>query len=122
MQYACKVDFENWYFHRGYARETDHAILLFGFQALFHLSRHVNSQDKMYWTAENSMLIHEEPPHDIMGGVWCAISATRIYMSTSSVIANSHRNIGTHSDNFLNTRPITTQSVSFFQQQSLHRK
>jgi len=27
------VNFENWYFHRAYARETDHAILLFGFQA-----------------------------------------------------------------------------------------
>jgi len=44
------------------------------------------------------MLIHKVPPHDIMRGVWCAISATRIYMSISSVIADSHRNIGTHSD------------------------
>lgn len=52
----------------------------------------------MYWLAENPILIHEVPPRDIVGGVWCAISATRIYMSISSLIANSHRNIGTHSD------------------------
>jgi len=42
----------------------------------------------MYWTAENPMLIHKVPPHDIMGGVSCAISATTIYMSISSMIAN----------------------------------
>jgi len=29
----CEINFENWYFHRAYAREIDHVILLFGFQA-----------------------------------------------------------------------------------------
>lgn len=35
-------------------------------------------------------------------------------MSISSMIANSHRNVGTNSDTMLNIRPITTESVSFF--------
>jgi len=52
----------------------------------------------MYWFAENPILIHEVPPHDIEDAVWCAVSATTIYMSISSLIANSHRNVGTHSD------------------------
>jgi hypothetical protein len=72
----------------------------------------------MYWSAENPMLIHEVPPHDTTGGVWCAISATRIYTSISSVISKfTSKYCKTFRHNFLNTRPITTESVSFFFQQ-----
>jgi hypothetical protein len=38
----------------------------------------VNSQNNWYWSAENPMLINEVPLHDIVTGVWCAMSATKI--------------------------------------------
>jgi hypothetical protein len=33
---------------------------------------------KKYWSAESVMLIREVPLHNVMIGVWCAVSATRI--------------------------------------------
>jgi hypothetical protein len=65
---------EFWYFIRAYGKDSDHAVFLFGDGAWFHLSGYVNSHNRIYWSAENLMLIQEVSSHDIMGGVWRTVS------------------------------------------------
>jgi hypothetical protein len=38
----------------------------------------VNSKNSLYWSAENSKLVHDLPLHDERIGVWCAVSAHKI--------------------------------------------
>ena len=51
-------------------------------ESSFYLSRQVNSQNNRYW-----------PQIDIMVGVWCAMSATRIAKSISLLKPQIHTDI-----------------------------
>jgi hypothetical protein len=73
----------------------------------------VNSQSNRYWYAENYMFIHEVPLHDVMVGVWCAISASGIIWT---IIFWQHKFtsiLHTSWHHFLNTRPITRKPIFF---------
>jgi len=45
------------------------------FSGALKLGGYVNSRHKIYWAADNPVLIHDMSLHDIMFGVWCAMSA-----------------------------------------------
>ena len=61
-----------------YAAEINPTIILLSHEACLHLNRHVKSQKKGYWSAENPMVIHTVSLHDVKGQVWCAANATGI--------------------------------------------
>jgi hypothetical protein len=56
----------------------DSTHVMYGDEALFHLSAYANSQNNIYFSADNPTLINKAP---LPFGVWCAISATRIIVS-----------------------------------------
>jgi len=59
-------------------KSVNPTLVLFNDEALYHLNEHVNSQNGRYRSAENSMLHHKVPLHDVMFGVWCTTGITRI--------------------------------------------
>jgi hypothetical protein len=42
-----------------------HTLTLISDKSFFHLSGYVNSQNMMYWSAENPMLIYNVPTHQL---------------------------------------------------------
>jgi hypothetical protein len=59
-------------------KSVNPTLVLFNDKALYRLNEHVNLQNSGYWSAENPMLRHKVPLHDVMFGVWCATGTTRI--------------------------------------------
>ena len=59
-------------------RSVNPTLVLFNDKALYHLNKHVTSQNSRHWSVANPTLCHKVPLHDIMFGVWCATGTTRI--------------------------------------------
>ena len=75
----------NWYLRGMYAGLVDPTLIPFSDEASFHLGGYVNSQNNRYWYAENDMLIPRLPLLDVMVGVCCAMSGTKITGLSSRV-------------------------------------
>jgi len=95
-------------------------LILFSNEAWFYFSGYKNSQINMYWSAENTMLIHYVPLPNINIGVWCATSATRLLGWTFFVTIISHWYVYTHTQihtyihHFLNTTNNSTYYLQYF--------
>jgi len=91
-------------------------LLVLSEEAWLHFIRCANSQNNNYWFAENPMLIHDTPLHDVTFGVWCAISAARIGTFPFHWL-NSHR-CYTHFDTVFSTLALIREKLNFFKQRN----
>jgi hypothetical protein len=66
-------NFVNWYLLWSYARGTDPTPEQLSDEAWFYLTIYVNYPKNCF-----PLLIYEVPLHNIIVGVWCAMSATKI--------------------------------------------
>jgi hypothetical protein len=73
--------------HQTHDKETDPTLVLFSDEAQFNVSGYVNSLNNMDWSAENPMLIHKVPLHDIKFG--CGVLWMQLQSSGTDTI-NSH--------------------------------
>ena len=73
-----RVNYCTWLLNSICAGLLDPLQYIMSDEALFHLSGQVNSQNTLYWAAENPHLVHEQPLQDQKISVWCALSGTRI--------------------------------------------
>jgi hypothetical protein len=72
--------------------ERRHPILtLFSYDACFQINGIVNFQSNRHWSAENPMLIHKVPLHNVIVGVARVVSVTMITGSFVSEIIISHK-------------------------------
>lgn len=70
------MNFVNGQLQGVYPGEINSTLTLFSLEACLHLNGYVKSQNKGYWCAENPMVIHTVPLHDVKGYVWRVASAT----------------------------------------------
>ena len=83
----ARLNFGNWYLCGVRDGKIDPVIVLLSGEALFQLSRCVNSQSNRF-----TMLIYEVPVRDVQVDVWCAMSASRIIELILESI-NSRQNV-----------------------------
>ena len=84
----------------------------------------MNFQNDWYCYTENPILIHEVPLYQVMVGVWCAMSATKIIGLIVSENKNSQYCVTENLVPFFNIFPITKNQLLFSARQcnTAHKK
>jgi len=78
INHEGRVYFVNWLLNGVHAGEINPTLIPCNEEVWFHFSGHMNSENKINWSVQNHMLIHEVPLHDDNVDVWCAMSATKV--------------------------------------------
>jgi hypothetical protein len=75
-----EVNFVNWYVYKVNAAETEPALYLLSAEVRFQVIGCGNSQNTSDWSAREATLICKMSLHDVKFGVWCATSATKLFL------------------------------------------
>jgi hypothetical protein len=84
---ARRVNFCSWFLQSVVGGEIDSQLTFFSDEAWFYLQGYINTQNNLYWNSENPHIIHEVSVHPVKVGVWCAVSAVRVFLLTKQLIA-----------------------------------
>jgi hypothetical protein len=72
---VTRIGFCNWFLQSVHDGDVDPQLLFFSDESRLSSQGEVNSQNSLYWSAENRGLIQELCLHDNKIGVSCAMSA-----------------------------------------------
>jgi hypothetical protein len=79
-QSSYQVNFHSCFLQSVIEGEIDLQLTFFSDEACFHLQGYINMQNNCYWSSRNPHWTHKVPLQPVKVGVWCAVSAQKIFV------------------------------------------